>query len=57
MARADKLKAQMELLDKEAELKRVKLMKELAMANAEGDALEHEEDANISNQDSNKDMR
>ena len=51
MARADKLKAQMELLDKEAELKRVKLMKELAMANAEGDALEHEEDANISNQD------
>ncbi len=43
-ARAAKLEAQMEFLDKEAELKKVTMMKELAMAKAERDAMKTFED-------------
>ena len=56
-AKAAKLEAQLQFLDKEAELKKLKLMKELAMANAERaamKALEDEENANVSRQDSKK---
>ena len=43
-ARAAKLEAQMEFLDKEAELKKVTMMKELAIAKAERDAIKAFED-------------